>query len=631
MAQRTDIIRPINTNGVEQFDPAAMLSSISSGLVYDVTGYSSITPQISAPLDAAAAGTITVQCSQDLETWSDLPGGQVQYTTVGVKPNLTVEGLRYVRFQVTSTSGVVEFKLVVVASGGDLVVFPTPLGTRGNYGQFSANADQSIGLATATPVVFDTTEESNNVSIGATTSRITVAVAGTYLFSFRAQLVHGSGGDEVVSIWFRLNGTDISRSNTEYRIAGNGGRYVAAWSYIETLAAGDYFEIVTSATDSDVTIDFTAAGSSPTRPITPAAMLSVSQVMQVQAGPTGATGPAGASRFTLLTDAPSSYTGSAFQYTRVNTGETALEFARPHGLGYYGDGSDGAVTISSPTTLTRMMYYSSLTVSSTLTAPYRIHCSGTLTVAAGGTIQNSRTDGGAATSATGGSAGSATTTVGGVFASLAGTAGGSSTATTGTQATAPSASSHYIDNSAVNSGAGGTAPGGAGGAARGGGGIITTGRQNLIAVGMQNMGTTSLLYSSGSGAGGGGGGGSGTLTGGGGGGGGSGGGGVSIFARTIVVNSGAPGGVITAPGGSGGAGFSPTNLNTGGGGGGAGGAGGVIFLMYDSLTNNGTISAPGGTGGIGGTGNGTGASGTAGSNGATGVIYKYNLLKGIWE
>ena len=50
----------------------------------------------------------------------------------------------------------------------------------------------------------------------------------------------------------------------------------------------------------------------------------------------------------------------------------------------FGDGSDGPVTISSgTTTLTRDMYYSDLTVSSTgvlLTAGYRIFVSGTLTV-----------------------------------------------------------------------------------------------------------------------------------------------------------------------------------------------------------------------------------------------------------
>ena len=62
-----------------------------------------------------------------------------------------------------------------------------------------------------------------------------------------------------------------------------------------------------------------------------------------------------------------------------------------------GDGSDGSVTISANTDLTRDMFYSSLTVNTTITLNtkgYRIFCSGTITN--NGTIANKGTVGTAA-------------------------------------------------------------------------------------------------------------------------------------------------------------------------------------------------------------------------------------------
>ena len=54
-------------------------------------------------------------------------------------------------------------------------------------------------------------------------------------------------------------------------------------------------------------------------------------------------------------------------------------------------------------------------------------------------------------------------------------------------------------------------------------------------------------------------------------------------------------------------------------------------MIYDSFTNSGSISVAGGTGGTGGAASGTGVAGGNGGNGATGLIFKYNALKGVWE
>lgn len=105
------------------------------------------------------------------------------------------------------------------------------------------------------------------------------------------------------------------------------------------------------------------------------------------------------------------------------TGNMPREETVPSGGGFsiFGDGSDGVGTITgTPTTLSRDMYYSNLTVNSTKTldcAGYRVFVSGTLTN--NGTISRNGNDGGNASAGVGGTAGAAL-----AAGSLGGSAGG---------------------------------------------------------------------------------------------------------------------------------------------------------------------------------------------------------------
>ena len=58
----------------------------------------------------------------------------------------------------------------------------------GYYGSFTDSTTQTIAANTSTPMTFDTTEESDGVTIGTPTSRIVIANAGTYNIQFSAQL-----------------------------------------------------------------------------------------------------------------------------------------------------------------------------------------------------------------------------------------------------------------------------------------------------------------------------------------------------------------------------------------------------------------------------------------------------------
>ena len=260
-----------------------------------------------------------------------------------------------------------------------------------------------------------------------------------------------------------------------------------------------------------------------------------------------------------------------------------------------GDGSDGAVTISAPTTLTRDMYYTTLVVDSGITlspANFRIFASTSITN--NGTIS---VIGGNASGATPGTAVAAGSFTGG-------SAGGAGAVNNGTAGTTINS---YLGG---NGGTGGSVPARGNGAAGGGGTVaVTKPRTAPIAIVAIDPGSTIRLFSGGAG-GGGGGGDTASISGGGGGGG----GGVIFLASPTITNS--VTGTISVVGGNGGTGGS---IGFGAGGGGGGGGGSVI-TMSKTYSNLGSVVVTGGTGGSPGSGG-----GTAGANGGTGNLYQITL------
>lgn len=258
------------------------------------------------------------------------------------------------------------------------------------------------------------------------------------------------------------------------------------------------------------------------------------------------------------------------------------------GLAIYGDGSDGNVTISSNTALTRDMYYDTLTVDATFTldtAGFIIYCKTEAII--NGFIAASGLN---ASGATGGAAVGPSGTLG--VNSSAGASGGTG---------AGSAASARTNSLGASGGAGGAGSGGAGGA----GGTASAplasegGAQALkatpIASLVRRKNSTFSVFTGG--AGGGSGGGDGANAGGGGG---SGAVALALFAKAISGS-----GALSAIGGNGANGVAG---NAGGGGGGGGGAIITVAQTSDAVTRS-------AAGGAAGNGVGTGVNGTAGSNG----------------
>lgn len=302
---------------------------------------------------------------------------------------------------------------------------------------------------------------------------------------------------------------------------------------------------------------------------------------------------------------------------------------------FFGAGSDGDVTISATTTLTRDMYYDNLTINAgvTVTGSYRIFVKNTFTnngtISANGNNGSNGSAGGSQCSAGAGGAGGAPILSGSIFGSATGTTGGNGGTCPNSGGSGAAAhggsgvsSSAMLGFSGVNGGTGQAGSGAAGIGGIGGSAIpdypilkrnnflIVSSSENIIDYTSKIFGfvsTSTLSSSPNNGAGGGSGAPISSSGGAGGGGSGSNGGVIYISARNLINN-----GTISAVGGNGGNGAVHNGSTAGGG---AGGNGGLIILIYENLTE-GTVTT---TGGVGGTGY------NAGSNGVVGNTIKLKL------
>lgn len=317
-----------------------------------------------------------------------------------------------------------------------------------------------------------------------------------------------------------------------------------------------------------------------------------------------------------------------------STGAVNESVALPMNMLYFGDGLDGNVTVSSPITIQRDMYYQNLTISAGAAInmnTYRIYVSGILDISAApaGAIFRNGPAGGTAASATGGSAATvASNTFHSVPNPAGATAGANGTTTNGANASSPGNNAVLYASSSARGGGAGTGSGGTAGT----GSTSNFPSNNAPPFRFNDDFSSPIPFNSGQpGGGGGGGGGDVTNAGGGGGGGGACGGFIWISAYIIARGTNTTPGIIQALGGAGGNGFSPVTGNCGGGGAGAGGGGGAVIIYYYQLTGStitGAIDVTGGNGGTGGTKVGTGVNGNGGGAGPAGYAQTHCLVLG---
>jgi hypothetical protein len=144
----------------------------------------------------------------------------------------------------------------LVASG---VVLSGNISYTPTYGYFYDTTTQiNSNVGNAIPISYNTTDIQNGVVIVANTE-ITIRKTGIYNIQFSAQLEKSDAGSDVAYIWLDKNGNSVINSATQINLVGNGGRAVAAWNFVVSAAANDYYRLMWSSPNSNLFLAYDAA------------------------------------------------------------------------------------------------------------------------------------------------------------------------------------------------------------------------------------------------------------------------------------------------------------------------------------------------------------------------------------
>lgn len=208
-----------------------------------------------------ATGAVTAGCNLNGNTLA------ADGTDTNIDINLVPKGAGAVNVSnINITSGAVPFGVV----------------TQRAYGQFSSTQDQTAAANTPTAVTFNASDTFNSGITVASNSRITFAAAGDYEVYFNLQFINAENADHEVTVWLRLNGTDIANSATRVVVPASsvGGTGFFDLSTIVRVTAGQYVEVIWAAEDADVSLNYEAAEPSTpfTRPAIPSAILTAHRI-----------------------------------------------------------------------------------------------------------------------------------------------------------------------------------------------------------------------------------------------------------------------------------------------------------------------------------------------------------------
>lgn len=202
---------------------------------------------------------------------STLGGGgetQLRYLddVVGVATNPTFYNDKFLQWD--SSSNKAEF---VNINSGNISGIVT--GYYGNF--FDTTTQTAVGINTYQAIRLNTTDLSNQVSI-ANSSHIVVANSGVYNIQFSLQIDKTNATGAHIYIWLMKNGVNVPNSATEVAVQGTLSETVAAWNFVVSSNANDYYELVWSTTDS--TIRLKAVSASGVVPAIPSVILTVVSV-----------------------------------------------------------------------------------------------------------------------------------------------------------------------------------------------------------------------------------------------------------------------------------------------------------------------------------------------------------------
>jgi hypothetical protein len=147
------------------------------------------------------------------------------------------------------------------------------------YGAFQDTTDQSVATITATAnISLDTTDYALGTSL-VDGYKIKVDYSGLYNVQFSIQFANDDSQIQDVDVWFRKNNSDVAGSNSKFSVpnshGGTDGHVIASLNFNIELAKDDYVSLAWATTSKDVTVEHLAAQTTPTRPATPSAIVTI--------------------------------------------------------------------------------------------------------------------------------------------------------------------------------------------------------------------------------------------------------------------------------------------------------------------------------------------------------------------
>jgi hypothetical protein len=149
------------------------------------------------------------------------------------------------------------------------------------YIHADSEQNQTALANVATPMQFEHVIEGADITI-VDNVKVTFSRSGLYNIQFSAQLINTDSQEHNVSIWLARDGTNEPDSCTDITVpkkhGGADGAAVAAWNFFYRVSAGEYFRLMWSTPNAQVSLETLPTRITPTRPRTPAVILTVNRV-----------------------------------------------------------------------------------------------------------------------------------------------------------------------------------------------------------------------------------------------------------------------------------------------------------------------------------------------------------------
>jgi len=275
----TDVL---GTNGINTYAYFQGYGTIS-GSVLTITAV--VSGSLAVGYTISGSGVTLGTTISSLGTGTGGVGTYNLSTSSTVSTAVTIIGTTTAAQTASFTGSISATTLTVSAvSSGTIYVGMAISGTGITAGTVISGYGTGTGGTGAYTVSISQTASSTTIS-GTVGQRIVVAYPGVYNLQFSVQIQNTDNAQHDVSIWLRQNGVDLVGSTGFISIparksagAGNEGHGIYGWNYFVEMQANDCLQIWWSTTNTAVTIQNYAAGTSPTRPSTSSVVATMSFV-----------------------------------------------------------------------------------------------------------------------------------------------------------------------------------------------------------------------------------------------------------------------------------------------------------------------------------------------------------------